>query len=128
MARIYLAELNARVLDPGVGKTGDPGNNAYEVAVLNGFVGTEEEWLASLEGDPGTSGSAATIAIGTVTTLGEGASATVENAGTETAAVLNFGIPRGIQGDAGANGTSVVDAGVEDPNDLTYLELSLIHI
>ena len=33
------------------------GYSAYEVAVLNGFEGTEEEWLASLQGakgDPGT--------------------------------------------------------------------------
>lgn len=29
------------------------GKSAYEVAVQNGFVGTEAEWLASLKGDPG---------------------------------------------------------------------------
>ena len=36
---------------------GDPGKSAYQVAVDNGFSGTEEEWLASLvgpEGPPGT--------------------------------------------------------------------------
>ncbi len=36
------------------GKDGLPGTNgksAYEVAVDNGFVGTEEEWLESLKGD-----------------------------------------------------------------------------
>jgi len=27
---------------------GDKGLSAYEVAVVNGFVGTEEEWLESL--------------------------------------------------------------------------------
>lgn len=32
------------------------GHSAYEVAVINGFSGTEEEWLASLKGDPGTPG------------------------------------------------------------------------
>lgn len=30
------------------GPQGEPGKSAYEVAVDNGFVGTEEEWLASL--------------------------------------------------------------------------------
>lgn len=35
--------------------TGGAGKSAYELAVLNGFVGTEE-WLASLEGEPGLSG------------------------------------------------------------------------
>ena len=29
------------------------GRTAYDVAVKNGFEGTEEEWLASLKGDPG---------------------------------------------------------------------------
>ena len=32
---------------------GEDGRSAYEVAVDNGFVGTVEEWLASLKGDPG---------------------------------------------------------------------------
>lgn len=32
------------------------GYNAYEVAVLNGFEGTEEEWLESLKGDKGDKG------------------------------------------------------------------------
>ena len=40
------------------GDTGDastvPGPSAYAVAVANGFVGTEAEWLASLVGDAGT--------------------------------------------------------------------------
>jgi len=32
------------------------GLSAYEVAVKNGFEGTEEEWLASLKGEPGEKG------------------------------------------------------------------------
>lgn len=35
---------------------GARGYSAYEVAVQNGFVGTEEEWLASLKGDKGDPG------------------------------------------------------------------------
>lgn len=27
---------------------GDNGKSAYEIAVLNGFVGTEQEWITSL--------------------------------------------------------------------------------
>ena len=34
------------------------GKSAYEVAVKNGFEGTEEEWLASLQGPPGPAGPA----------------------------------------------------------------------
>jgi hypothetical protein len=47
---------------------------------------------------PGIPGTAATIEVGTVTTLAAGASATVENSGTENAAVLDFGIPEGQPG------------------------------
>lgn len=32
------------------------GKSAYEVAVENGFSGTETEWLASLKGEPGAAG------------------------------------------------------------------------
>lgn len=32
---------------------GADGKSAYEIAVEHGYVGTEEEWLASLKGDPG---------------------------------------------------------------------------
>jgi hypothetical protein len=40
--------------DPG--PPGADGSSAYEVAVANGFVGTESEWLASLVGPAGPSG------------------------------------------------------------------------
>ena len=41
------------------GDKGDPGNDgksAYEIAVDNGFRGTEQEWLISLQGEPGEPG------------------------------------------------------------------------
>jgi hypothetical protein len=60
-------------------------------------------------GVPGSTGSAATVAVGTTTTLAPGSSATVANVGTAYAAVFNFGIPRGsdgAQGPAGPAGTS----------------------
>ena len=37
---------------------GRPGASAYEIAVLNGYSGTQEQWLASLKGDKGDAGSA----------------------------------------------------------------------
>lgn len=36
------------------GPKGEDGASAYQIAVSNGFVGTEQQWLASLKGDPGT--------------------------------------------------------------------------
>jgi hypothetical protein len=38
------------------GLQGDEGLSAYEIAVNNGFVGTESEWITSLKGDAGTNG------------------------------------------------------------------------
>ena len=38
------------------GEDGQDGKSAYEVAVDEGFVGTESEWLASLKGDDGATG------------------------------------------------------------------------
>lgn len=38
------------------GDSGEDGESAYEVAVHNGFVGTSEEWLASLKGAKGDPG------------------------------------------------------------------------
>ena len=35
---------------------GKDGKSAYEVAVKNGFDGTESEWLESLKGEPGVPG------------------------------------------------------------------------
>lgn len=33
------------------GSSSTPGKSAYEIAVENGFIGTEEEWLESLHGN-----------------------------------------------------------------------------
>lgn len=38
------------------GGDGDDGKSAYEIAVDNGFVGTEEQWLESLKGQDGAPG------------------------------------------------------------------------
>ncbi|NBJ71339.1 MULTISPECIES: hypothetical protein [Clostridia] len=35
------------------GNKGDAGKSAYQIAVDNGFKGTEQEWLASLKGPKG---------------------------------------------------------------------------
>jgi hypothetical protein len=52
----------------------------------------------------GAAGQAATVSVGTTTTLSPGAPATVTNAGTTSAALLNFGIPAGAQGATGPQG------------------------
>lgn len=62
-------------------------------------------------GATGAGGEAATVEVGTVTTLPAGSSATVTNAGDENAAVFNFGIPRGATGATGPKG----DTGATGP-------------
>jgi hypothetical protein len=57
-------------------------------------------------GTNGTNGTAATITVGSVTTGAAGSSASVVNAGTSSAAVLNFSIPQGAAGASGAAGST----------------------
>jgi hypothetical protein len=59
--------------------------------------------LLDIKGDKGDQGEAATVAVGIVSTLPAGATATVTNVGTPTEAVFNFGIPQGIPGDNTSN-------------------------
>jgi hypothetical protein len=58
--------------DGGIGQTGpqgDDGLSAYEIAVSEGFVGTVEEWLASLVGPEGQGASNWNDLAGTVDTV-----------------------------------------------------------
>lgn len=45
------------------GQDGADGKSAYEVAVDNGFEGTEAQWLASLKGDKGDKGDASATSV-----------------------------------------------------------------
>ena len=49
---VIVRETNNNVVEViSSGKQGIPGKSAYQIAVSNGFEGTEKEWLASLKGD-----------------------------------------------------------------------------
>lgn len=114
---------------------GVPGDSAYQVAVDNGFVGTEAQWLASLKGakgdkgdtgnkgdkgdkgDPGTAGTNATITSVTATGLAAGATPTVTAGGTSSARTFAFGIPAGAKGDKGDKGDPGTGNLREDPSD-----------
>lgn len=50
LAKAYTDEV------AGSGVKGDPGKSAYEIAVEQGFTGTEQEWLSSLKGPKGDQG------------------------------------------------------------------------
>ena len=75
------------------GEKGEPGEQG-----IQGIEGPQGP-----AGTPGADGRAATVTIGTVTTLEAGSNATVTNVGTETNAILNFGIPQGNPGEGGGS-------------------------
>ena len=91
------------------------GASAYEIAVENGFVGTEVQWLASLigpQGDPGDPGAVgATGAIGPQGVQGPQGDPGVDGADGATGATGPQGPagpqgPQGIQGVPGADGAT----------------------
>ena len=55
----------------------------------------------NVKGQKGDTGLAATVRVGTVTTLPAGGQATVVNVGDENNAVFNFALPQGAQGEQG---------------------------
>lgn len=49
-------ELITELVESGAGQAGydgEDGASAYEIALKEGFIGSVEEWLASLKGEPG---------------------------------------------------------------------------
>lgn len=82
-------------LEGTAGEPGADGASAYDVAVANGFVGTEAEWLESLvgpQGDPGPAGADGPQGP-------QGIQGVAGPAGADGAQG-----PQGVQGPAGADG------------------------
>ncbi len=88
------ATFNFTIPAGATGATGPAGPQG--TAGTNGAAGAT--------GPAGANGAAASVSIGTTTTLAAGAAATVTNTGTSSAAVFNFGIPQGAGGAAGTGG------------------------
>ena len=83
------------------------------IVSMNGELAMPEKvWMQGPpgpQGQQGEPGAAATVTVGTVTTGEPGTNVIVTNSGTESAAVLNFTIPKGetgATGPAGADGVS----------------------
>ena len=54
LVTLALAKKYTEAAIAGVGAIkGEDGKSAYQIAVENGFIGTESEWLESLKGDKG---------------------------------------------------------------------------
>ena len=89
-----------------------PTNTVWaSIAIVNSRLSTPLVWTAPAPWvQQGVPGSAATIAVGTTTTLSPGSPATVANSGTSSAAVFNFGVPQGATGATGSPGTAATIA------------------
>lgn len=84
----------------------DGDGDEIETAVI--FImgdGGSGDWSSAVpfQGPQGPIGPGATVEVGTVTDVAYGQPATVENSGTLTNAVLDFGLPQGAPGNDGAN-------------------------
>lgn len=90
-------------------------HTADEAGVDNDKVALEVVSLAT-DRDSSTIGKAATIRIGNVYTLPSGSQAYVRNIGTINNAILEFGIPSGVDGDGGIDGIGVI----ADPSSITF--------
>jgi len=98
------------------GDTGDTGP-----AGIQGPKGdTGAAGAAGTNGTNGTNGLAATISVGTVTTGAAGSTAIITNAGTSSAAVLNFTIPRGADGTSGSSFSGTTDSVTEGTTNLYF--------
>lgn len=82
---------NATTLAPGSSATASATLSADSLSFVFGIPEGDE-------GQQGPAGSAATIAVGSVTTGAAGTNASVTNSGTSSAAVFDFVIPRGADG------------------------------
>lgn len=76
------------------GPTAEDGKSAYQIAVDNGFLGTEAQWLASLMGVQGLSAYQVALANGFV--------------GTQAQWLASLIGPQGTQGPAGPSGIANV--------------------
>lgn len=107
------------------GDAGEPG--ADGLSITSGTVNASGHLILTLsdnstvdvgtvvgpQGNPGANGdngSAATISIGTITTGAAGSSASVTNSGTSSAAVFDFTIPAGADGQDGAGSGDMLAA------------------
>lgn len=82
----------------GGGGSGTAGKSAYEIAVDNGFVGTETEWLESLKGAEGTNGATFTPYVSS-----SGELSWTNDADKKNPATVNI---KGVKGDRGDSGVT----------------------
>ena len=106
------ADGRAATITVGSTTTSQPGTNASvtnsgtsSAAVLDFVIPAGVPGQPGQDGADGQDGESATITVGSTTTGAAGTSASVTNSGTESAAILDFVIPKG---DTGADGGEMI--------------------
>ena len=92
------------------------GRSIFTKAVATGTTFTQARSRSAFSVVPRLVPEDSTIEIGTVTTLPAGSPATVVNIGTPSAAILDFGLPEGDQGDAGVVQSVVAGSNISVDN------------
>ena len=112
-----VSALESGVPSPSIGDAYGIGTAApYDIYIWDGVDWKNNGPIQGPDGQKGENGAdgrAATVRVGTVTTGAPGSQATVNNSGTQSDAVLDFTIPRGADGQTGADGKSAYQAAVE---------------
>lgn len=85
-----------------VGSSASVTNSGTSSAAILNF--TIPQGKQGPQGNPGSDGKAATVTVGTTKTTDPGQSASVTNSGTDSAAILDFVLPAGPQGEKGDTG------------------------
>ena len=115
-AQGFAGAMGAQGQQGNAGPIGLTGNNAYQAAVINGYIGTEAQWLISLHGAQGTQGTQGTQGpmgqtgiVGLQGPIGEvGMLGPIGNSG-----------PAGLPGQTGSIG-SVGNSGTEYTGNCSY--------
>ena len=112
--------------EAAVTNTGTPSAAVFNFTIPRGATGAAgkdgdngADGKDGVNGQDGADGAAATIQIGEVVTGAAGTNASVENTGTENAAILKFTIPRGATGTPGADGQDGAP-GADGKNGVTF--------
>ncbi|WLT35552.1 SGNH/GDSL hydrolase family protein [Lactiplantibacillus plantarum] len=84
----FVKAMNKAASTIAKGDKGDDGLSAYQVAVINGYKGSQTDWLASLKGDTGTVNNAGLISAPAFQSL----QAQIDN----TASILLNGAPKAV--------------------------------
>lgn len=112
----YVQEELGKLEPSEGGGTGIDGQSAYEIAVSAGFEGTQEDWLASLKGEKGNTGTK-----GAKGDTGEDGKSAYQVAvdqgfvGTESEWLASL---KGEKGDAGTGGGSGVAMSLDDGREI----------